>query len=76
MGREIKQIAQVRQEVNHFTELSLRLVFAKANNTMLLYNDSVPAPKSLSLLSVLSKGYFIHFSSLPKTFGICTKEEI
>lgn len=35
-------------KVGHFAVLSLRIVFAKVNNTMLLHNDSLALPTSLS----------------------------
>lgn len=64
-------------KVGHSAELSLRIVFAKVNSTILLHNDSLvlssPHP-SVSVSSV--KGLFYSLSSLPKTFGVCTKEEI
>lgn len=64
-------------KVSRVTELSLRTVFAKANNTMLPYNDSLgPLPPNLSASVSSVKGLFYSLSSLPKTFGTCTKEEI
>lgn len=64
-------------KVSRVTELSLRTVFAKANNTMLPYDDSLgPLPPNLSASVSSVKGLFYSLSSLPKTFGTCTKEEI
>lgn len=39
-------------KASHFTELSLRTVFAKANNTVLLYSDSLGSPLPPRPLSV------------------------
>lgn len=49
-------------KVSHCAELSLGMVTAKANNTMLLHSDSLDTPPSLSFCQRV----FIHFQAFQK----------